>query len=253
MLSKLILMGHSPSLQEIEEALVAVNEVVSCLDSAAGTGSSFCRDSPAPSAAAADSEASSGSGGGRLLPTSECSSLSTSADHAINSSNETGCPTEKIEPRPMELPDSSRRTARGEDESDRAGDGLLEVEEGPWDHHQQQQPSREKLVVYDLCSGKGFFSLLLSSLAPLLPVLAAAVSEVVMVDKNSGTHNPIGLAHVGAANRTPDCLPIRFVQANLHDKQLPLRLGMQPATRSVASMRFPHHSWSLGSIHQARS
>jgi len=93
--------------------------------------------------------------------------------------------------------------------------------------------SGSKKVVYDLCCGKGFFSLLLSFLLPLVPDLGTQVSEIVMADKNSAVHNSIGLGHIRAAQAAEGCVPLRFVKANLHDKQLPVTLGMTPDMRAV--------------------
>jgi hypothetical protein len=70
-----------------------------------------------------------------------------------------------------------------------------------------------------------------------IPALAESVSEIVMVDRNSVVNNPISLAHIQVANKAQGCIPIAFVQANLHDKQLPLLLGMKPASRSAASSK----------------
>jgi hypothetical protein len=87
-------------------------------------------------------------------------------------------------------------------------------------------------TVYDLCSGKGFLSFLLAYLTPLLPPLSDNIREVVMVDKNSEKHNSIELSHIDASsNDRTTHVPIRVVQANLHDKQLPVKLGLRADTR----------------------
>ena len=85
--------------------------------------------------------------------------------------------------------------------------------------------------VYDLCAGKGFFSMLLAGVAQH-PLLRRWVKEVVMLDR-SGRGQTVELAHVEASNRCPDFLPIRFVQANVHDDRIDQLMGLTPLTRAI--------------------
>ena len=117
---------------------------------------------------------------------------------------------------------------------------------------QHEQPLQEPYTVFDLCAGKGFVSMLLAWLALFLPEVRNGVRELVMVDKAGAK---IHMHHIEASNasrvvtvninalhsdapplddgeqRQP--LPIRFVNADLHDTYLLEKLSVDERTRGI--------------------
>ena len=85
----------------------------------------------------------------------------------------------------------------------------------------------ELVEVYDVCCGKGFFSMLLAYVAPRFPPLSH-IAGITMLDK-SGI---ISQTHLKVAQRDAFeevCLPIRYLQADIHDNQLARKLYLLDA------------------------
>jgi hypothetical protein len=89
------------------------------------------------------------------------------------------------------------------------------------------------VVLFDVCCGKGFASMLVAYLAPFVEGLAA-VESVVMIDLKLGRRVS---AHVEVAQIDADaglCRPIEMKEANIHDLHFPRDLGLlEPSAPSA--------------------
>eukprot|EP00958_Prasinococcus_capsulatus_P006378 scaffold603_cov404-Prasinococcus_capsulatus_cf.AAC.52 len=95
----------------------------------------------------------------------------------------------------------------------------------------QNQDVPPSLEVYDVCCGKGFFAMLLAYVAPTFEPFAA-IQGITMLDKSDS----ISQMHLQVAQQdavSGICLPIRYLQADIHDNQLARRLGLLDAVDNL--------------------